>query len=652
MATKHNRQARRHMSKVKKEPWDLKLLDWSGASATAGVYYDIMNTSWRGAGNCAYEYHTGMTWLHLLYGSKFYFAPVAEKFRCKVRTVWANDTVMLFTLQGKGLLVNVTYKREDTQTVTLFFPNCIMDLSDPPAIVQTKSSTFYQTVKRNIHHMRAECGKQEREDVYAMHVSSGMTPEWARMMCGLVSDDVMEWNLCTLILGDLLTELLQVFRTLAFIDYAEQLGHSMMLGGNMIALSPNAVAVIEAKCASVSSAVSSLKLIYSDEDGACGKEIIGNTAEFFNAHTPPVPKRAIEWLRDCCKEEVLDLDAITEKSRTNFFYIDRMGNPIDMIGVSERRAAGWMCAATGLTYSYSDHQVFGLYTQAEDHWEFQRFTTLLEVYRGFEREERKGLSMKKWQPLLSSKFILRGRGLRSSLPDDRDALEDVTFYTCSPDMLDILPDYSNIKTLDQMNFFIDGFIRMLRRRKVDSGLYACYNTGLVGKNGRYIHLLIPNIAGPKNDIQPDLVDITMFDTFTSEPQRPYKYVKQLYLPAEEIVTLDEKALLHVVSARDYRIPEELSEYNKAELMEWVGDSLRYGMSMLNANPFFAQPCYSVQMDTVCHLLPLYTEHVYDASHLAGALFIRNRRVATLYSISMARDHACLFTVPKAVWLPD
>lgn len=651
MATGHNREARRRMSKIKKEPWDLRLLDWAGASATAGIYYDLMNTNWRGASKCSYEYRKGMTWLHLLYNSKFYFAPVAEKFRCRVRTVWSNDTTMLFTLQGKGLLVNVTYRREDTQTLTLFFPDCVMDLSDPTKLVQRKSSTFYKCASDCARNSHVNYNKQERDDIFATYLASGMTCEWAQIMCGMVSDDVFDHNLCMLLVGDILTELLQVYRTLAFLDYSLQLGHHMMQGGNELAVSPNAIADIESKCSNVASAVSSLKLIYSEDTGT-GKHIVGDVSRFYGVWTEPIPKRAIEWLRDCCREDTIDLDSVTEKSKSNFFYLDGHGNPIDMVGVSERREAGWMLAGTGLTYIFSNHAIFGFYQKNDSVWEFVRFTTLLEVYKEFEQKRFRGLSMEKWQPLLSSKFVLKGRGLRSSLPDERDLPEEVAYYTCSPEVLSALAPTSNIKTLDQMNFFIDGFIRMLRRRKIDGGLYACYNTGLVGKSGRYIHLLIPNISGPKNDIQPDLVDTSTFDTFTAVPHRPYKGARQLYLPENESITLDENALLHVVSDRNYRIPDELSGFSKSTLMEYVKDSLKYGQSMLTSNPFFAQPCYSVQMDNVCHLLPLYIEHTYDSEHLAGALFIRNGRVATLYSITMAREHACLFNIPKAAWLPD
>lgn len=647
-----NRRMRRAMGKVKRDPFTIRLLNWSGDTATAGVFYDIMNTGWRGASKCSYVYEIGDTFFDVLNKTKLYFAPILDKLQFNCRSHWAAETRLLFTMQTGGWLVNITYKRENPKTVTLFLPGYVMDVSKLASHVQRKSSTFFQDLNRTAYMCKTSYSPEKKADSYEEYIAQGMSDRWAAVLSGKNDLSDIEGELCFLLIEELMTEFLQIFRTLAFIDYSVQMGNDIYMNDVEIALLPSTLADIESRCAACTSDVSSVP-INACSDDMPSKNIIGESTKITDYFKGPAASTAISWLQKNCLEDTIDLDSINEKGQESYFFLDKNGNPMELASATEFRISSWMVAATGLTSRRNRCGIFALYSKLVpgDCWVFERFATMFGIYSIFEEKHSKNLSIQKWQPLLSPKFVLRGVGLRSTLNPDMDIMEEVCFYHCSPAILEQLGDSSNIKTLDQMNFFLDGFIRMCRRRKVDCGVRGVYNTGLVDKTGRYVYLAIPNISGPRLDIQPSLLDIRASDSRLLEPIVPFNKASDLMYKQSNI-ELDEQALLHIVFQRDYRIPDKLLNFSKEAFIECVRDSIRHAQAMFQVNPVFAQPCYSVQLDKVCYLIPLYTAAVYDEEHLAGALFIRNGRVATLYTVEMARDHACMFSIPKAVWLPD
>lgn len=655
MPASSNRQERRRAARVHKDPWVLHVMEPSGDRVSAGVYFDIINTQWRGASLCSYTYEEGANWSQLLSSTKLYFAPLHDKFETTVATSWANDTRLLFTLQGKNMLVNVSFRRkeEQAQTLNLIFPECIMDISDVEALVQKKSSSLFQVALNNWRLCVKNYTLEQRQEMYETYLSGGHMKEWAKIVSGLAPQEYLECNICTILLGEVMTPLLQIFRTLAFMDYALQRGHMLMEDHMCFSLSTKAIADVEAVCTNHTSAVSTCPITYHDTLDDEYSEIVGNFYKFYNVYTKPVRGRHIEYLRLYAKEPVVDLNEVTEASRGRYFYLDFKGNPMVGVGSEESDAAAWMITATGLHHTTGGFAIFGWYQLAteSDSWEFVRFDNAFDIFRQLEQNGVKGLSVAKWQPILKSDFELKGRGLRESIDEEEELPSNVRYYKCSNEMFDSLQEGSNIQTLDQMNFFIEGFLRMLRRRKSENRVDSCYNTGLVNKVGQYMWLCIPNLMGKFDAIQPSLVYLKAASIYSDCPYRFYRDEKYLFLDGKQI-KVDENSLLHAAVDRENRIPAKLASMSKPQLMEWVRDSIRYSQQMLLYNPLFAQPCYSERYDRVCHLIPLYSDHTYDREHLAGALFICNGRVATIYTVEMARDHACLFNVPKAVWLPE
>lgn len=652
MPASANRQERRRAAKLNKTPWTLRLLEYSGNKVTAGVYYDIMNTSWRGASKCGYTFEEGMGWHTVLNTSKFYFAPLRDKFEVNVATGWSDQTRMLFTVQGSSMLVNITFKRTETQTLTLHLPNCVLDLSKLEEVISKKSSSLFQLALNSWRTCVREYPLERRKELVQAYIDGGHNEDWAKIMSGLAPQEYLEYNICVVLIGDVLTPLLQVFRTLAFMDYTMQRGGMLLEDHHEFSLSPTAVADIEAVCINHLTPISSCPITYRDVPGDVVR-VEGNPYRFYDHYTAPVGARMVEWLRNYIEEPVLDLEAVTEHSKGRYFYLDAKGNPIEGGSHEDRHQASWMLTATGLHKKLGHFPIFGFYKHVgnEAEWEFIAFVIAMDVFRKFDGEHLSGLSIAKWQPVITSTFELKGRGLRGSVEEEEEIPDKVRYYKCSNEMFETLQPGSNIKTLDQMNYFIEGFIRMLRRRKAESTCGVLYNTGLVNRDGQYMWLSIPNLMGKFDKLQPDLVILQNYSLYSDGAYRFYREPRYLFL-GDQKIKVDENSLRHVSKDREYRIPPELASLSKTQLMDWVRDSIRYAQFMLCYNPLFAQPCYSERYDRVCHLIPLYSDHKYDQEHLAGALFIHEGRVATIYTVAMARDHACLFNIPKAVWLPD
>lgn len=653
MPASSNRRERRLAAKMDKTPWIIRLLNHTGDCETAGVYLDIINTSWRGAQRCSYEYKEGMSWWKLLGTAKLYFAPLHDRFEATVATCWSDETRMLFTTQGKNLLVNITFKGPVTNTLNLILPECILDFSNPEALVQKKSSSIYQTALNSWRRCAMNYSMAQRQELLDTYMQRGQDREWAQILSGLSGQENLEYNICTLAVSEVLTELLHVFRTLAFMDFAHQRGHVLLENNHMFSLSNRALADIESVCTNATSKMSDLPITYRN-DGGDNRQILGNFRRFYDVYSAPVNVKNVEFLRSYVQEVPIDLDQVTKDSADHFVYLDAKGNPMRE-GTHEARAeAKWMLTRTGLHHRYGGFPIFGYYEHEDTaaHWKFLKFDTAPTIYHDLEQANVSGLSVAKWQPLLSTSFELKGRGLRESFPGDEEEVPaNVRFYTCSKEMFEALGDNSNINTLDQMNFFIEGFLRMLRRRKAVNGADTCYNTGLVDKEGYFMWLMVPNLMGKFNALQPSVIFAKRGSLYAEHTYRFYRENKYLFMQNNKI-TVDENSLLHVSDDREHRIPPKLASMSKPQLMDWIRDSVRYSQERMMYNPLYAQPCYSERLDRVCHLIPLYSQHTYNQEHLVGALFVNNNRVATIYTVEMARDHACLFTVPKAEWLPD
>lgn len=650
MAAPSNRRERRRQAKTEKEVIVFQLLEYAGTAVTAGAYYDIMNTPWRGARKCEYSYGDTYDWHSLVSRTKFYFAPLGDRFQVTMSTDMSEKTRFLFVRQGDNLMLNISFQMEHPRTLNIFLPGCVLDVSRRCELIQKKTSTVYTDSYDSWFRAVKNYTQEQRETLRETYLQQGADEQWAAIMCGFAPKEFLEENICTLLIGDILTQLLEIFRTLAFMDYAQQRGHQLLWGDNHCLLSTKAIADIEAECTNHVSVVSNCKINYRDieEDNV---HVIGNPYHCYNAHGPSIPSRFVNSLAQRMAEHELDLDAITAKSKEHFFYLDKLGNPMVGSGKEALALAYWMLTETGLHDATSGQPFFGVYKRIreKERWEFACFLTPMGFYLSLEESGMKGLSLERWQPLMGADFVLNQAGLRG-IVDKAPSYRETTEWTCAPQMLEDIADNYNIKTLEQMNFFIDGFIRMLRRRKVDAPIHALYCTGLTDKTGRYMWMCIPNIQGPFGKLNPSMVYVPVYPTDVVR-HRFWRKNEYLFMEGTDI-KVDEASLLHASGDREYRIPPELANRGRVQLLDWIRDSIHYSKSILLYNPMFAQPCYSIRLDKVCHLIPLYTEHVHDAEHLAGALFVNNGRAATIYTVEMARNHACLFTIPKACWLPD
>ena len=656
MYASNNRKERRRNARTYKEPWTMVLLPFPGNKVNAGVYYDIMHTQWTGASKCSYVYEDGMTWPELLTSSKFYFAPLSDKFEIKTHTGWSEDTRFLFTVQGKGLMVNISFKDPDGSfTVTLFLKDCILDFTDLESNFQKKSSTLYTFALEFWRKCRMQYTKEQRLGIYDTYVASGHTDGWAKIMTGLAGQENLEYNICASIMNELLMPLLHIFRTLAFMEYGLEKGHKLLESNLQFKMSHEAIVDVEASCTNHRKDVSRVPITYQDIEGADTEcKIEGDIHNFYNVYSEPLRLGYLDFLRLNADCKVINLDEVTETSKNGYFLVDASGNPMKGISYEDQEAAKWMITPTGLRDRRDGFAILGLYQQKSARvWKFVRFGVIISICNFIEEQKLEGFNLSAWQPLLNKAFDATSKGLRDVLSKDseRDLPRDVMYYTCSNELFERVKDTSNIKTLDQANYFIEGFLRMLRRRKAEDRSHTCFNTGFIDKEEKYVWLYIPNVMGKFSQIQPEVVNMATADAEFDGKYSFYRSFNELIYPNKQIY-VNENSLLHVSGDREFRIPTELASINSVQLIEWVRDSIQHALRMLEYNPMYTQPVYSERFDCICHLIPLYTKGEYNSEHLAGALFIHKGRVRTIYSVDMARDHACLFNVPKAIWLPD
>lgn len=651
MYASSNRKERRRNAKAYKQPWELKLMSPPGDDATAGAYFDIINTQWRGASKCGYTLDETTTWPSLVDSLKLYFAPLYDKFEVTTYSGWSPNTRFLFTMQGKVLLVNISFVQAQTYTVTLALQDCILDFNNIEGQLQKKSSSLFQLGLSSWKKSNTGYNNEQRRQLYDHCCVQGHSDDWAQIISGLMPMNGLECNICVAIMNELLYPMLQIFRTLAYMDYAVSKGYQLVQADFVFMLTKEAIADIASLCANHRTAISGFPI--NTDSSFYDKELLGDRRNFYNVYTPPVRTGFVHWLCKVVLESSLDLDAITTCSREHYFYVDARGNPLKGTGYEEEQAARWLVTGTGLHDSVDNYPMFGFYMREQSgKWFFICFNTILGISSLIEDSEVDGFSLDTWTPILTKSFVLKGKGLRDELDlEEHDILENVQYYRCSNEFLECLHESSNIKTLDQANFYIDGFIRMLRRRNAKSMANSCFNTGFIDKEEQYVWLCIPNINGKLSAIQPDVVKMPDTPYDVDGDFHFYKNVSDLMYKGTQIY-VDENSLTHISDDREFRIPTNLASTSTTQLIEWIRDSIGHALEMLKGNPFYAQPCYSIRLDRICYLIPLYSWHSYNLEHLAGALFVHKGHVKTIYTVDMARDHACLFNIPKAVWLPD
>lgn len=650
MSTISNRRARRAAQKDKHEPLRVMLMPYPGNTVTAGTWLDILNTSWRGADKCTCPCDRDMNWLGLLHGLKLYFAPITTKFKVVEWTAWDDNTEFLFTSQGSVLLLNIVFRRDDgTFTLCYRLPGCVFDFGDVSGMLVKQSSSFFSLVYGSWKMSVTRYTQVQKVEMRDTYLSSGHDKDYADIMSGLYPQTDIEANVAGVLATYIITPLLRIFKTLAFMDYSRQRGLEIMQTGSELFLSSKAIADIEAICVNHSRSFSNIPVMYKDgEDG--DSTVVGNCRSFYKVHGEGVTSKDIALLRTAVVEESLDLDAITENSRDKFVVLDKCGNPLLNGGVEEYESGSWLITATGLHTSSTNSPIYGFHVNDGSEYRFVKFAVLLDILSTVEKEV-EGIDKSRWAPILDSKFELMGRGLRSSIDIEEDIPACVRYYSCSNEFLSALPENSNIQNLDQANFFIEGFLRMLRRKKVPGDTSYTYCTGMVSKDGGFICFRIPNLYDNLSNVKPHLfVSHRLPDT--SGAADDYKFFRDpRYLRLENAdIKIDGHAFVHMLEEREYRVPVEVERESRPQLMEWIRDSLRFAKAILEYNPYFAQPCYSERLDKICFLLPLYSDGKHDAEHLIAAMFVNRGRVATIYSKDMARDHACLFPFPKAIWL--
>lgn len=651
MATTNNRRARRAAKKEKGVVPVVRLMPYPGNSVTAGTWLDIINTSWRNADKCSYECKGEPSWIKFLGTLKIYFAPITPKFKVVEWTAWDDNTEFLFTLQSTTLLLNITFRREEgTLTLCYRLPSCVFDFANMEDMLVKKSSSFFQLMYDSWRTSVTKYTQEQKFEVRDTYLSWGHDKDYADVMSGLFPQTDIELNIVSILTSSIVTPLLRIFKTLAFLDYSQQRNAPIMQSGDELCVSANAMADIEAVCTNHTRDFSNIPITY--KDGPDGDStVVGDYKKFYKAHGEGITPRDLAILRTNVAEKDLNLDTITDNSRKKFVVLDACGNPMIKGGMEEYDSGSWLVTDTGLHMSFANYRVYGFHKKEGNEYRFVKFAALPEILGDLEKDVQ-GVNRSRWAAMLDPKFELKGCGLRGSIPEEEDLPTDVTYYSCSNEFLEILPEDSNIQNLDQANFFIEGFLRMLRRKKAPNKVDYCYCTGLTGKDGGLIYFHVPNLYDELSKIKPCLLSTTRLVNATDE-SRVYRFFrdpKYLRLENSEI-KVDENALVHMAEEREYRVPAELARESRPQLMEWIRDSLRYAKLMMEFNPYFAQPCYSERLDKVCFLLPLYSRGMHDREHLAAAMFINNGRAATIYSVDMARDHACLFPFSKAVWLP-
>lgn len=630
-----------------------KLLPLSSVFRTATVseYIGIINTDWRYASRCSFSSDMPNDWNEALQGATVYFPAVFPYFSFDSSSSFASEVKWIGRVDGKHLALTATYYMdEDTKyTLSLFFKDSICNMSKLVDCIQDKSSSVIDIYL----HVATEHRKNpaKRDFYYEQSINAGMSPRLAAFTSGSIPVDRQRAVLKQLLAGDAIMDLYNIFQVLSFADYFCQL-HDVRLDANSTSfgIPDNNVKEVLARCTSKPLPFGNFKIEYSEVEQL---ELSGSVSSFYTVHGKARGYVSVHNLSIATGLTTFDLNAITAKSAESYFYLDKYGNPIKGVTAEDFVKADYIIADTGLKAKVNNADLFGIFNRESETGErpfrlfgFMCLVDLLHllIQRGVTVDN------KFWGKYCSVDFHINGKGFHYEEQVPEDVAEIVTFYKCSNEFLERVKDTTNIKTLSQANFFIDGFIRMCRRRRLENNSVASiYNTGLMDSKGNFVWLQISNLYDEYYQIQPALLSGIQL---TDDPILPYADAKYLRLRNYNDIELDMKGLEHILSERSFRCPKRIEGMPAEVLLPAIQMSLAYAKQVLKVDPYFAQPAYSVTTDKIHHILPLYLGTPYVKENLGGALYIMYGRVATLYSLEMAREYATEFSISMPRWLAE
>lgn len=619
----------------------LTLIPYPG-KCTMSYYTNIISTNWRGAAKCALP-EKADSWGDVVWSTTFYFPPVVPRFKFCGTSEWADELVYTGRFDGPHLVLNVTYVRDTApMTLNMVFRNGLMRLDHPEDFLQEKTSTFYQQVLCAARRAQVN-SKEERAQIRDIYEAQNLSVSWIEVLCGGAGSFTTA-RVRRLCVSTVFRDLLDLFKTLSTIDYAEQMGLShYVIGFPEYAVFKNELYAVEAECSRVKNPYSDIKL-----QGGGSPNYFGDVSNFFDFGSRCLGRMgAAQLAYQANPDEDINLDEVDANARRCYFYIAPDGSPIMGVDYADATAARWMLRATGIPSKKSNGaEICALYERVEGSWVFRVFSPIADIVRVI-REHVPEMSTTFW----ADKMVPSYRHITAGFPVERpdssevDALSFVPSYTCSKEFLELQPPTSNVATLEDANTFLDTFIRMLRRRRVENDWDTMYNTGVLSTTGYYIWVMVPNLHGPRRDIQPSIVPgVTHMDDLLL-PFQDRRFL--LLLPDFD---LDLRSFTHGLEERGYRLPKEAQDFPVAQLTSFVKNSVDYAKHMLAVNPMFAQPMWSESDDKIYHFIPLYESGNYTKDGLLGALLVKRGRVATLYSLDMARRFARFFQCPVAAWL--
>lgn len=636
---------------IKGEIKKLEVITYDSALVSTRNILNIVETNWSHGVDCVYN-RQGLNFYDVLRSSSLYLAPIGSRFVFNYNNYLSGEIKYLVTAYKNYLTVEASLTVQSIYPckVVFKFPNYSLNLLTIPEYMVSKDSTLAATLYK------------VSEEAKAFNVLDAMlekdlnfknyTQLETDLFSGNIKDDEhLQEALYVCIENAFFPVFKNLFITLAYMDFLKERGiKTGRKEDGTFYLSDENLSYILGECnkvesvpsywgPNVDSIINDLKFL----EAACEDYIKSDDIrDVFEA--TPILKRFtadntniyVQQLKEMLGKDI-DCNYVDASATFCYILLDENGLVYKTKGYAENTLAKYQISFSGYARESDGARYSFLMKKTISRYKVLMMGTSDEIVDYLSTISGKDYSNSKAAEIIREEDYCC---LEHSLGDNLDY--NNYYFDCCKELFDLVSTTSTIVSEEYANFYLYALICRLKALGYEKINRKVFTIPFVSKAGTFVKLYIDDLRGMLSSIQPKIYEGPLKG---ETPVVFYNNPNYLKLKPFDSLDVDTNSITHILHDSSNRISKVLSMVTATDINEYIAYSINLTKQMLQVDPNYAQPLYSVRDNRIYHMIPFMFNGV-----PVGSLLVKNNRVCTLYSGEMTLRHASIFNSSVPVWL--